>query len=37
MKLEKINNVVITVKHLNKTMNFLTNKLGVELQRFFHI
>ena len=35
MKLEKIDHVVITVKNLNKTINFYTNILGMKLEEFF--
>ncbi len=35
MKLEKIDYVVITVKNLNKTINFYTNILGMKLEEFF--
>ena len=34
MKLEKIDHVVITVKDLNKTINFYTNILGMKLEKF---
>ena len=34
MKLEKIDHVVITVKNLNKTINFYTNILGMKLEEF---
>ena len=34
MKLEKIDHVVITVKNLNKTIDFYTNKLGMKLEKF---
>ena len=34
MKLEKIDHVVITVKDLNKTIDFYTNALGMKLQKF---
>ena len=34
MKLEKIDHVVITVKDLDKTINFYTNILGMKLQKF---
>ena len=35
MKLEKIDHVVITVKDLNKTIDFYTNILGMKLEKFF--
>ena len=35
MKLEKIDHIVITVKNLNKTINFYTNILGMKLEEFF--
>ena len=34
MKLEKIDHVVITVKNLNKTIDFYTNILGMKLEEF---
>ena len=34
MKLEKIDHVVITVKNLNKTIDFYTNILGMKLKKF---
>ena len=34
MKLEKIDHVVITVKNLNKTLDFYTNILGMKLEEF---
>ena len=34
MKLEKIDHIVITVKNLNKTINFYTNILGMKLEEF---
>jgi catechol 2,3-dioxygenase-like lactoylglutathione lyase family enzyme len=34
VKLEKIDHVVITVKDLNKTIDFYTNILGMKLERF---
>ena len=34
MKLEKIDHVVITVKDLNKTIDFYTNILGMKLKKF---
>ena len=34
MKLEKIDHVVITVKDLNKTIDFYTNILGMKLEEF---
>ena len=34
MKLEKIDHVVITVKDLNKTIDFYTNILGMKLDKF---
>ena len=34
MKLEKIDHVVITVKNLNKTIDFYTNILGMRLEKF---
>ena len=34
MKLEKIDHVVITVKNLNKTIDFYTNVLGMKLENF---
>ena len=34
MKLEKIDHVVITVKDLNKTIDFYTNILGMKLEKF---
>ena len=34
MKLEKIDHVVITVKDLNKTIDFYTNILGMNLEKF---
>ena len=34
MKLEKIDHVVITVKNLNKTLDFYTNILGMKLEKF---
>ena len=34
MKLEKIDHVVITVKNLNKTIDFYTNILGMKLEKF---
>ena len=34
MKLEKIDHVVITVKDLNKTVDFYTNILGMKLEKF---
>ena len=34
MKLEKIDHVVITVKNLNKTIDFYTNILGMKLEQF---
>ncbi len=34
MKLEKIDHVVITVKNLNKTIDFYTNILGMKLEHF---
>ena len=34
MKLEKIDHVVITVKNLNKTLDFYTNILGMKLENF---
>ena len=34
MKLEKIDHVVITVKNLNKTIDFYTNTLGMKLEKF---
>ena len=34
MKLEKIDHVVITVKNLNKTIDFYTNILGMKLDEF---
>ena len=34
MKLEKIDHVVITVKDLNKTIDFYTNILGMKLENF---
>ena len=34
MKLEKIDHVVITVKSLNKTIDFYTNILGMKLEEF---
>mgnify|MGYP003346932023 FL=1 len=34
MKLEKIDHVVITVKDLNKTIDFYTNALGMKLEKF---
>ena len=34
MKLEKIDHVVITVKDLNKTIDFYTNGLGMKLEKF---
>ena len=37
MKLEKIDHVVITVKNLNKTINFYTNILGMNLEEFFSL
>ena len=33
MKLEKIDHVVITVKDLNKTIDFYTNVLGMKLEK----
>ena len=35
MKLEKIDHVVITVKDLNKTIDFYTNILGMKLEEFY--
>ena len=35
MKLENIDHVVITVKDLNKTIDFYTNILGMKLEKFF--
>ena len=34
MKLEKIDHVVITVKDLDKTIDFYTNILGMKLEKF---
>ena len=34
MKLEKIDQVVITVKDLNKTIDFYMNALGMKLEKF---
>ena len=34
MKFEKIDHVVITVKDLNKTIDFYTNILGMKLEEF---
>jgi catechol 2,3-dioxygenase-like lactoylglutathione lyase family enzyme len=34
VKLEKIDHVVITVKNLNKTIDFYTNILGMKLEEF---
>ena len=34
MKVEKIDHVVITVKDLNKTIDFYTNILGMKLEKF---
>ena len=34
MKLEKIDHLVITVKDLNKTIDFYTNILGMKLEKF---
>ena len=34
MKIEKIDHVVITVKDLNKTIDFYTNALGMKLEKF---
>ena len=34
MKLEKIDHVVITVKDLNKTIDFYKNILGMKLEKF---
>ena len=34
MKLEKIDHVVITVKNLNKTIDFYTKILGMKLEEF---
>ena len=34
MKLEKIDHVVITVKDLNKTIDFYMNALGMKLEKF---
>ena len=34
MKLEKIDHVVISVKNLNKTIDFYTNILGMKLEEF---
>ena len=34
MKLEQIDHVVITVKDLNKTIDFYTNLLGMKLEKF---
>tara|TARA_B100002051_G_C16416344_1_gene477182 strand:- start:49 stop:447 length:399 start_codon:yes stop_codon:yes gene_type:complete len=34
VKLEKIDHVVITVKDLNKTIDFYTNILGMKLEKF---
>ena len=34
MKLEKIDHIVITVKDLNKTIDFYTNILGMKLEEF---
>ncbi len=34
MKLDKIDHVVITVKDLNKTIDFYTNILGMKLEKF---
>ena len=34
MNLEKIDHVVITVKNLNKTIDFYTNILGMNLEKF---
>ena len=34
MNLEKIDHVVITVKNLNKTIDFYTNILGMKLEKF---
>jgi len=34
VKLEKIDHVVITVKDLNKTIDFYTNALGMKLEKF---
>ena len=34
MKVEKIDHVVITVKDLNKTIDFYTNALGMKLEKF---
>ena len=34
MKLEKIDHVVITVKDLNKTIDFYSNILGMKLEKF---
>ncbi len=34
MKLENIDHVVITVKDLNKTIDFYTNILGMKLEKF---
>ncbi len=34
MKLEKIDHVVITVRDLNKTIDFYTNALGMKLEKF---
>ena len=34
MKLQKIDHVVITVKDLNKTIDFYTNILGMKLEKF---
>ena len=35
MKLEKIDHLVITVKDLNKTIDFYTNILGMKLEEFY--
>tara|TARA_B100000683_G_scaffold104285_1_gene102940 strand:+ start:129 stop:527 length:399 start_codon:yes stop_codon:yes gene_type:complete len=35
VKLENIDHVVITVKDLNKTIDFYTNILGMKLEKFF--
>ena len=34
MRIEKIDHVVITVKDLNKTIDFYTNALGMKLEKF---
>jgi catechol 2,3-dioxygenase-like lactoylglutathione lyase family enzyme len=34
VKVEKIDHVVITVKDLNKTIDFYTNALGMKLEKF---